>query len=418
MNTGNQSIATWALYCALFLAAFGVRLVGLDAGTVGPDDRVDDAMRVLMGQWVPQQDGYPLLHTYLTGFALIILFLFGWMVQLWVSVTDFWQAYSDDPAPFYLAGRYLTVALGALIAPFGFNIARRVGLNGVSSLFVAATVTLLPIGMMIGRTSGADAGVATMCMAVVWALVARSQSHSVRRWDIALGVTIACAISFKQSALILIVPLALTMLLLEPRRSRSEMTVTSLGLALLVAVILYPLLNFGMVLDVDGFLAFQETQRTMPQVQADGYGPALQTTLERFGDTLFGINPVFLAVAIVAPLWLMSRSCKLMGKDVLIAVWIANTLATLALAFIAGEDQPNHLFFVQMNMFLVLAALVLMDMSRTFYGLAKGVVVAVAAFGFGISLFASVDVMRNEAPASMTRSVPTQSETEETDPSE
>lgn len=404
VNSGKKT-TLWVSYLAVFVIALVLRAYAIDFGYFNPDERINDAARVLAGELVPTQHFYPPLNNYLIAASLVVLFVVGLATDMWASVDGFRQAYFDDPTPFYLAGRYLTAMLSALIAPLSLNIALRSGLALGRAVAVSVIVAFLPVAVMMGHISKGDSALATMCVAVLWTCIARYKSGPELRWDIAIGVAVALALSFKQSAVFFVGPMAVAMLVVLGRIEGPARTLRSLGTIVLVSVALFPILNIGIFLDFPAFLAFQDVQTVMSIKEEDGFGVGLPITFDIFGSVLLGLNPIFLGVAAMTPIWLVSKSCRLAVRRVLLGAWIANAAGTVAISLIVGERQPDHLFLVQLNIFLILGSLVLMDMVGRFYGIARIAVVSIAALGFGISLAGSIEVLRQAAHPPLSRDV-------------
>lgn len=394
MVNSDQKAANLAICLGLFLVAVVLRTAGADFGFFHGDERVNDAARFLAGEWVPTQHFYPPFFNYLNGVAFTGLFAFGILTGLWTDTAGFQQAYFDDPTPFYLTARYVTAVIGALCAPLVYACARRVGLSPGLSLVAGAFAAVLPIGVYMGHIAKGDTGLATACLAVVWAFAMRVDATRTRRWDIAIGVLVALAFGFKQSALLVLGPLALAMILVIGRREGYGPALGSFGVSVLVLLVLWPIMNIGILLDIEGFLAFQKIQTVMSVREEDPLGVGLPITLNIFGDAVTGLNPVILAMAAVVPVWLLAKACRLARRDVLLSVWVANAVSILGISMMVGTRQPEHLFLPNLYILLLLAALVLMDMVRVYGGLAKAVLVTAAGVGFALMLAGSAIVVQ------------------------
>lgn len=396
VNSGKKEThLSW--YIAVFAIALLLRAYAIDFGYFNPDERINDAARVLAGELVPTQHFYPPLNNYLIAVSLVVLFAVGLATDMWASVDGFRQAYFDDPTPFYLAGRYLTAALSALIAPLSFDIARRNGLTNLKALAVSVVVSFLPVAVMMGHVAKGDSALAAMCVATLWVCIRRWQTGPETRSDIMIGVAVALALSFKQSAIFFAGPMALAMVFVLGRSEGLSHTLKSLGIIILVSASLMPILNIGIFLDLDGFFAFQDVQTVMSIKEEDGFAVGIPITFEIFGSVLLGLNPVFLGIAAMSPIWLASRGCGLTARKVLLAGWSANAVGTVVISLLVGERQPDHLFLVQLNIFTIIAVLVLMDMLSRFYGFARIVLAGIALLGFGISFAGSIEVLRQAA---------------------
>lgn len=393
MVKSGQKAASLLPCLVLFAIAVFFRATGADYGFFNGDERVNDSARFLAGQLVPTQHFYPPFFNYLNGFAFAGLFVFGLLTDMWESTGAFRQVYFDDPTPFYVTARYVTAVIGALSAPLFFSCARRAGLPAGSAFAVGAFATVFPLAVFMAHIAKGDTGLAVGCLAVVWAFLMRIDAARPRRWDIVLGIAVAVAFGFKQSALLLLGPAAIAMIVVLSRREGVGAAVISFLIALIVFLVLWPILNIGILLDLEGFLTFQRIQAVM-SVREDAIGEGLPITLGIFGDTVNGLNPILLAIALVTPVWIAGRSCRLERKDALLGLWIANLVSTIVISLLVGTRQPEHLFLPNLYLFLMLAAIALMDMIRVYAALPKLLVGAVALAGFALMAAGTANVVR------------------------
>ena len=394
MVKSGQKATNFAICFGVFVAAVLFRAVGADFGFFNGDERVNDAARFLAGELIPTQHFYPPFFNYLNGLAFAGLFVVGLFSDLWSDTAGFRDVYFTDPTPFYLTARYVTAVIGALCAPLFYSSARRVGLSPVQALMSGGFAAVFPIGVFMAHIAKGDTGLATACLAVVWAFLMRIDTPHVRRWDIVLGVTVALAFGFKQSALLVLGPLALGMIFVLARREGLAASLKSFGLALLVLLVLWPVMNIGILLDIDGFLAFQKIQTVMSVREEDPFGIGLPITLAIFGDAVTGLNPVVFAMSAVVPFWLVGTACRLDLRDALIAIWIMNLLSVLAISLTVGTRQPEHLFLPNLYIQLLLAVVVLMDMLRAYVGIPRVIVATAALAGFAIMVAGATNVLQ------------------------
>ncbi|MFP7674055.1 glycosyltransferase family 39 protein [Marivita sp. S0852] len=380
----GQKAAQAGLCLLLFAVALFLRAYGADYGFFNGDERINDAARVLAGQIVPGQHFYPPFFNYLNASVFVGLFGYGILTDMWSNTQDFRAAYFTDPTPFYLAARYLTAVIGALAGPVFFLAARRVGLGTVHAGLVGAFAVVFPLGVFMAHIAKSDTGLAVACLAVAAAFLVRIDTDSKMRWNVIIGVLVALAFGFKQSALLVLAPLAVAMIVVLSRREGLSSAIKSCGVSLLVLLVLWPIMNIGILLDLDGFLTFQRIQTVMSVREEDGFGAGFPVTIRLFGDMLLGLNPVLFAMALVSPVWLLSKSCGLLHRDALLAIWAANAVSSAMISFLVGTRQPEHLFLPNLLIFVFLAALVLMDLLRQYVGLPKFVIAAASVIGFGL----------------------------------
>jgi hypothetical protein len=222
----------------------------------------------------------------------------------------------------------------------------------------------------------------------------RIEADKPTRWNVIIGITVALAFGFKQSALLVLGPLAIAMLIVLARRESMSSASKSFGVALAVLLVLWPIMNIGILLDIDGFMAFQRIQTVMSIREQDGFGVGLPITLGILGDAVVGLNPVLFAMACVTPIWLWSWSCRLQFKDALIGIWISNAVSTIVISLIVGTRQPEHLFLPNLYIFLLLTALVLVDMLRVYVRLPRIIIAITSIVGFGILAAGASNVVR------------------------
>lgn len=394
MVNSDQKAANFAICLGLFMAAVFFRASGADFGFFNGDERVNDSARFLTGQLIPTQHFYTPFFNYLNGIAFAGLFVFGLLSDMWSNTGEFRQAYFDDPTPFYVTARYVTAVIGALCAPLFFSCAHRVGLSLSHATAVGAFAAILPIAVFMAHIAKGDTGLATACLAVVWAFLMRIDAVRKQRWDIVIGITVALAFGFKQSAILVLGPLAIGMIFVLARREGLGNALRSFGFSVLLLVLLWPVMNIGILLDIEGFLAFQRIQTVMSVREEDPFGVGLPITLGIFGDAVTGLNPVVFAFAAVAPIWLLAKSCRLALRDALMAVWLANVISIITISLTVGTRQPEHLFLPNLYIALLLATLVLVDMLRVYVRLPRYIILVSAIAGFVIMAASAANVVQ------------------------
>lgn len=397
MVNSGQKTARMVICLALFALALGLRAYAADFGLFNGDERVNDAARVLAGELVPGQHFYPPLFNYINAVAFVGLFGFGLVTDMWSSTAEFRQAYFSDPTPFYVTARYVTAAIGALAAPLFFSVACRLGLSLLAAIVVGGFAAIFPHGVFMAHIAKGDTGLAVACLAVVWALLSRLESRAPARWDSAVGLFVALALSFKHNAILFLVPLAAFFYVVLARREGAAAALGSFGISVIVAIVLWPIFNIGVLLDLENFIAFQKIQAVMSVKEEEPFGIGLPITFAIFGDVLYGFNPVLLAIALLTPVWLLSSGCRLGHRDALLAVWLACAVSTVLTSLLVGTRQPEHLFIIAQLVGLLITTVTLMDMIRAYGALARGVLVAVATVGFGLMALGSKEVLDQAA---------------------
>lgn len=379
---------TAAILCViLFLAAYALRLVGVDYGYFHGDERVNEAAKVLTGQIIPGQHFYPPFFNYLNAVAFGALFVFGLMRDWWDGAAAFRAQYFTDPTVFYITARMVTAAISALMAPLFFLIARPLQLDMARATLVALLALLFPLAVFMAHIAKGDTGLATGMIACFWALLTRLQTDRRMRWDIVLGLCVALTLSFKQSAIFVLFPLAIGLFVLLARAEGMKGAALSLLRAILVIAVLWPALNIGLILDFGNFLDYQRIQAVM-SVQPGQAGPlaGLPVLAARAAEVIFGLNPVMAGMTLLTPLLLLRPGCGLPQKGALWVIWLSLAIGTVATAILTGPRQPEHLWIANFAGFLLLGGLLLADLSRASQTLprAAGRVILAAALAFSV----------------------------------
>lgn len=396
-----------ALCFLLFLAAFLLRVDAVDYGYFHGDERINEAAKVLTGQLVPGQHFYPPFINYLNAVALGVLFALGLVADWWSSPGAFRDQYFADPTVFYVTARIVTALTGALLAPLFFGAARAVGLDRWRATGVGLIAVLFPLGVFMAHIAKGDTGLATALVAVFWAMLMRLHSPHPRRWDLVLGLCVTLTLSFKQSGVFVLFPLALGLVVLLARAAGWPQALRSLGRALLVVVVLLPVLNIGLLMDLRNFLDYQKIQAVM-SLQTWQAGPlgGLATLLWR--ATLhpeFGMGPVLTGLTLLTPLLLLRRGCGLADRGALLVMWGSLALATVIVAVMAGPRQPEHLWIANFAGFMLLAGLALLDLTRAGARAVRAGAVAVLALVLVFGLLGVSVVLRQARAVPMRQTV-------------
>lgn len=371
-----------ALCFLLFAVAFVVRFYAADYGYFHGDERINEAAKVLTGQLVPGQHFYPPFINYLNAVALAGLFGVGMLADWWSSPGTFRAQYFADPTVFYVTARMVTALTGAVLAPLFFGIARVVGLDRGRSAIVALGAVLLPLGVFMAHIAKGDTGLATALVAVIWALLIRMQGN--RRWDWALGLFVVLTLSFKHSAVFILAPMGVGLLGLLVVSEGAGPALRSLGRALLVVLVLWPILNIGLLMDFQNFLDYQRIQAVMSlRAGAEGSQAGLTTLLERAIEIVFGMNPAMTVGAALAPLMLWRTRGRPL-RAALWVVWLSLVLGTVSVALMAGPRQPEHLWIANFAGFLLIGGLLFIELTEQPAALRR--VLAAGVFSVGLML--------------------------------
>ena len=397
--TGQKWVGTVSVL-VLFTVAFLLRAVGADYGYFHGDERINEAAKVLTGQLVPEQHFYPPLINYLNAIGLAGLFGLGQVLDWWSGPSGFRAQYFEDATPFYVTARLLTAATGALLAPLFYGIARHSGLARDRAFAVGLVGALFPLGVFMSNIAKGDVALATALIATIWATLVRFDTPRPGRWDVIVALMAVLTVSFKQSGVLILAPLALGYWLLIARSEGGRACATSVGRILLTAAIAWPILNIGLVLDFASFLEFQKIQAVMSVTGDADRTVGLVTLLDRLATPVLGLNPVWLVAALLAPLALLLPGVRLDHKPMLIVVWIALVLATVGTALLVGSRQPEHLWIANFAGLALLAALALAGLSAAPQPVLRFGATAALAVGLVLSASnAAIPLRQANAPA-------------------
>jgi hypothetical protein len=334
---GPVRIGLWWLV-GLFLLALAIRCIGLLWGGIDSDEDISDPAKVLTGRLIPAYHYYPPLLNYLTAAGYLVLYAIGVPMRLWRSTAEFRAAFFDNPSPFLLVLRLVVSVTGAVAAPLSAAIAARLGLSRRSCLLVGVASALLPISVWRSHIGKQDLGVAVSALLAVWAMVRYAQELQ-RVPVVWFGVAVALAVSFKQSAVFVVAPLGVALLLLARRTGQSWPRLAQHSLiAVAVGIIVWVPLNVGVWLDWSNFLDYQKVLAAM-HVQESGFRETFEAVWPRLTDRFSGPTlPLFVGF-LVAPLFWRRRDIFL--------IWASTVVSVILTAAISGTRADVQLYVPQ-----------------------------------------------------------------------
>jgi hypothetical protein len=357
---------TIAFFLVTFLIALFVRAWGADHGIFHPDEGINSAAKALAGDLVPGHHFYPPFINYLNAIALLGLFAFGLIAGWWNDTGAFRDQYFADPTAFYVAARLMTALTGALMAPLFYLVARRLQIDHMRSFGVSMICAFFPLAVFMATISKGDTGLATSVVALIWAILWRVQSGPSWRLDLLVGFCVVLCLSFKHSAIFTLFPLAIVLFVAIAKQESLRGAWASLARALLVILVLLPVFNIGLFLDIKGFLAYQQIQSVMSVQPKDGATfIGLTTLFWRSLEIHSGINPIMTLLVLLTPLLLLRKSCRIPHRVLLVFVWVSLFIGTVTVTLLVGPRQPEHLWVANFACFLLLAGLALADLSRS-----------------------------------------------------
>lgn len=389
----------------LFLGAWAIRVVGVDYGYFLGDERINDAVKVMTGQFIPGQHFYPPLLNYINAIGFSGLFAVGKVLSWWEDAGGFRTQYFDDPTVFYVTARLITAAFGALSAPLAFVIARGLKQSVVQAFVVATMVGITPLGVYFSYIAKGDVPLATATILIVMVFLQRVRVISSVRLDIMLGMAIVVGLSFKHSIVFFLLPLFVAHAALLIPQIGAKGYMRALGVSFATLFLAWPVLNIGIVLDIGNFIAFQKIQAVM-SVQADAnLWMAVGLWLARAMNLQQGINGVMVIAFLILPALLLSGHSRLPQRRALIALWLVTCVGMLLLATTVGMRQPGHLwisFFVVMQL---LGALALVDLGGHVRRAVSSTAVVALGVSAALSIYALVSLWNQTLAAPMTHNI-------------
>lgn len=386
MTTRRQEWAnrTLPIVLILFLLAWGVRLVGVDAGYLFGDERINDAARAMTGQLIPGQHFYPPFLNYINAAAFGVLYAGGRVLDVWPDTAAFRAQYFSDPLPFYITARVVVAGLGALTAPAFYLVAQVLRIDSWYAVGAGVLGLMYPLGVYQSHFAKSDAALASFAVLTLLALIRRHQPHAAGREDVVLGIAATIAISFKHSFVFLLLPFVIIHIIALWHSKSGAEAGKSVVRGMLTVGLLWPILNIGTVMDFQEFLAYQRIQGLMSHSD-DSFLEAAQLFGTLAAGQVSGITIAGALFALIYPIYLKSGLCSLPQRGLLGGIWAAIVLSILIELRIVGTRQPVHLWLPQLACLLLLATVMIMDLMRgrlAWIGsLAFGATIALSAWG-------------------------------------
>ena len=320
---------------------------------------------------VPSNLFYPPLLHYLNAVAIGVLFVGGRLLGAYTSAGDFQRAYFEQPGPFLFAMRSMTVLCSAAAAPLGAMVAARLGVRPRLAAVVGLLMAAMPLGVWLAHFAKNDPGLASATLLVAYAMLRKLDLPE--RWssDLLFGAACAVAVSFKQSAVFILLPLTAGMIahLLWLDRHRLSRVAGSAGVALLAAGVAWAVLNVGVLLDWREFKAYQNLLRLMwGGDEGGGSGlPAVWKVTLLLGATTAGATLPGLVLGLASPALVRGgvreegarvggvRDEGIQARWRVGWLWGAMLISTLCIVAISGERMVPRLYIAQSTLLLLLA---------------------------------------------------------------
>ena len=356
-----------AILALLFLFALALRLIGIDWGGAHDDENPAAAAKVLTGQLTTDQQYYPPLFTYLTAAAYVVLYAAGRVVGWWSSSAEFREAYFVDKTPFLVVARAVTAMLSATAAPLAAVLALDHHVRKRDAVIVGALVALLPGAIYWAHIAKSDSALGPAYLLILltgFRLLDRIGSPG---RALALGAALALAISFKQSAVFFIVPIAVILAaaaLWGSQRQPLKAVVQALAITVVTAIALWIPMNIGIVLNPQGFIDAQVVQSQM-SVRSAGPAIAAQEWFKSVTHTVSGIP------AVVLILWALTVGTALVSIKTpairfrIVTMTTATVIGMVIIAAIAGTRQLPYLYLPYTTLIVTALAIAALTVART-----------------------------------------------------
>jgi hypothetical protein len=333
----------------LFGIALFIRITGLLWGGQHPDENLSAATKVLTGQLIPDSHYYPPFFNYLNAIAYGILYGVGRLIGVWWNPTDFRWQYFENPTPFLFSLRCLSACLGAAAAPLAALIAYQLQLQRSSCLIVGGLIAIAPASVLLSHISKHDIGLSSAILLVVWLLLKKVKFPTSKPLDLFLGIAIALALSFKQSAIFLLTPLGLGFIIYLKISVGWKQTLQSVAIIFFSSILLWSLLNVGLILDFKNFLEYQSILKLMWQQEDRHFSQALYQFGLQITDYYKGATlPAFL-------LWLALPIVR--REPATILIWSSTLVAILLHIFVSKGDATEFHLLPYNTLIVILAGI-------------------------------------------------------------
>lgn len=389
-----NELKTWQKVTLLFLVALLVRIVGIHYGYWHGDERINSAAKVLAGQLVPGQHFYPPLFNYINAVFFGLMYAVGRLVPFWHDAAGFRAQYFADPTPFYLMARFVTAAISAVTVPIFYYAGQALKFDKKSCLWMAGFGMFIPVMILLSHIAKSDIGLATSTVLVFFLLILKYENLEKKSIDVALGVSLALALSFKHSYVFIMAPLALAHMYLLWKEVDIARTVRSLCLVAVVMIPAWSVMNIGILLDFQNFLDFQKIQAQMSVRDGETFFQAAGAWFYWASHNANGVNVVVTLAFIVFPAYLFSSFCRIERKLLILAMWVSVFLPMVLLIKMSGTRQHAGLwvpYFTAMQFFVAIA---FVDLMRSSVSKVKISATAVTGVAMALSLFGTLVVWK------------------------
>jgi 4-amino-4-deoxy-L-arabinose transferase-like glycosyltransferase len=386
-----QKLPVWTILFGLFLLALIARVIGIDHGYLLADERINEAAKVLSGQLVPEQHFYPPLFNYINAIFFGLLYVVGRIFTWWQSLAEFRAQYFEDPTVFYVTARLSASIMAATIAPLFYLIATALNYKRSTALYFGLIGVLIPGAVLLSHIAKSDIALASAAVLVIYVLILKLDKPGNVFLDIALGLAIALAMSFKHSYIFALLPIALGYFLLFIVQHGLSKIYKPVVITSSVAVVSWCIFNIGILLDLQNFLEYQRIQAEMSVRETTGFIDGLATFINMAAHNSYGITWAGVVLFCLFPLVYLFTKSKDEHKAFLLIVWCSTVLSLVVLIYMSGTRQQSGLwipYFITMQLFAAIFVAKLWKEMHKLYkhvGTALSIIMVVFSF-YGVSV--------------------------------
>ncbi len=247
-------------------------------------------------------------------------------------------------------------------------------------MIVALFAVITPISVYLSYIYKGDVPQATATVFVVLCLIQKWNAPDSRAQDFYLGLALTLALSFKHSFIFFMAPLFVGYIaVFWPHLGTARLS-ASLLRVLATGLLLWPLLNIGILLDLENFLNFQKIQAVMSITDGAGLIDALVLLIERALHWQSGLGLLMPLAFAAYPLF----AHRTHNAAVTLMIWLALVAGMVLVAYLVRLRQPEHLwvsFFVVMQLFGAFSLVLLARLLRPLGWVAIGTAVSLAMIG-------------------------------------
>jgi 4-amino-4-deoxy-L-arabinose transferase-like glycosyltransferase len=356
-----------AIIVGLFLFALALRITGIDWGGAHDDENPAAAAKVLTGQLTADQQYYPPLLNYLTAMGYGLLYVLGRGLGWWDSSAAFREAYFIDKTPFLIVARFVVATLSATAAPLAALLALDHQLRRRDAVIVGVLVALMPGAIYWAHIAKSDSGLGPAYLLILLAGFRLFDHIQSRTRAIALGAALVLAVSFKQSAVFFILPIAIILAaaaLWGTQRQPLKAVLRAMTITVVTVIALWIPLNIGIVLNPQGFIDAQVVQSQMSVRSAD----VLTTAHEWLKSVTHAISGI---PAVVLIFWALIVGAALVSIKTtairfrIVAMATATIVGMVIIAAIAGTRQLPYLYLPYTTLITAALAIAAMSLAQT-----------------------------------------------------